>query len=94
MADTGRNKYTAPVASTISPQPDTQVDPQTANYRAAGPHCHTCQFFVEGLGENGTCTKVSGPISEDFLCDLFEAQPSPGEDVASGLAGDQGSEGE
>jgi hypothetical protein len=88
MADTGRQKYTPPVASTTPPQPETQVDPATANYRPAGPHCHTCQYFVEGLGEEGTCTKVSGPISEDYLCDLFAPMPQSGSDVAAGLSGE------
>lgn len=50
-----------------------------ANYRTAPPHCGACKYFseLEEEGEDGEdgygrCQKVSGDISEDMLCDLFE----------------------
>jgi hypothetical protein len=61
------------------------LDPQTAGYKTPdqGPFiCRNCVHY--GVGGDGTCEIVSGPIDEEGVCNVFTSgkQQQPGQEAS------------
>lgn len=70
---------------------DSLVSKQEANYKTAPdgePSCGSCMNFISPAA----CKLVSGTISENGTCDLYQSQDTANPDLASMLFGGAGGE--
>jgi len=81
-ADVHPNVLEAQQADVAGSNPPVKQTKDAVDYRPAGSsqtNCKNCQFFVQaGVGAAGSCKLVDGPISPDWVCNLFQPwSPKP-----------------